>query len=100
MGVDTPIEAGDIFVKRWGQREIILVMLPRKGPIFGDRNRLYGNKQPFVKLHLPAGRTESTWNKTREAFCRRYRTSDKYHYMGTVPEGWIPTLMRPGRGEA
>lgn len=75
--IDNRVQAGDVFVKQWGQREIVLVMLPRTPS---------SAKQPY--LRLPAGTTEGGYWSRREQLDRR-----KYRYVGTVPLMFLPDLI-------
>lgn len=72
------IEPGDVFVKEWGKREIVLVVLP-KSP---DQA-----KTPYLRI---GGGRDSIWSTRRDSFGGR---RNPYRYVGTVPEWFLKELM-------
>jgi hypothetical protein len=74
------IQSGDVFVKRWGQRNLVHVMLARS-----PRSA----KQPY--MILPSGGTDSTWCTLRNRYGNT-STDRRWHYVGTMPERYLTEL--------
>jgi len=82
----TPIQPGDIFVRQYGDTELIHLYLWR---YTGSA------KQPYIRLTGKGG--DSTWNTTREEVERRpHRQGHTWRYVGTVPLDAIEELMERG----
>ena len=77
-----PIQPGDVFVKRWGERELIHVMLPR-GP--------HSRKQTYMRL--PSGGIDSTWCRQRHSYGNT-STERRWRYVGTVPDWFLTELLQ------
>jgi hypothetical protein len=77
------IQPGDIFVRRYPNREAIHMYLERG---------LGSGKQPYIVL--TGITTDSTWVTTREGVERRpRRQGSNWRYVGTVPQGYILELI-------
>lgn len=75
------IQPGDVFVKRWGKRELVHVMLtpsPRS------------SKQPY--MILSSGGTDST-NCRRRSRYGNTMSKVRWHYIGTIPPFYLTELM-------
>lgn len=66
------IQPGDVFVKQWGKREIVLIMLPHSPNVAKQRYQRVGGGQ------------ESTWSTSRSAMEER-KYGGGYAYKGTMP---------------
>lgn len=77
------IQPGDVFVRIWGKKELVYLMLP-----IGSNTA----KQPYLRLHT--GGVDSTWCHTRTAYAAgNWRRVITHHYKGTVPEWFLKQLM-------
>lgn len=78
--IDTPIQPGDVFVRQYGDKELVHVILPESE---------WSAKIPYLRLHGIS--IDSTWNRTREGYGGHKK---KWHYVGTVPAYWLDYLWR------
>jgi hypothetical protein len=78
------IQTGDVFVKRWGQRDLVHVML-------APTSR--GAKQPY--MILDSGGTDSTWNKVRSRYGNT-TTDRRWRFVGTIPGHYLSMLLDRG----
>ena len=75
------VQPGDVFVKRWGSKQLVHVMLPPTPS---------SAKQPYMVLD--SGNTESTHNKHRSTYGNT-TTKVRWHYVGTIPEPYLSHLV-------
>jgi hypothetical protein len=78
------IQPGDVFVKDWGQRQLVHVMLPRTPK---------SAKQPY--MILSSGGRDSTWCTRRSSYGNT-TTDRRWRYVGQIPAEWLSMLI--GRG--
>lgn len=83
---DEFIWPGDLFVKKWGDREmqqLFIYPLPNSA------------KSHYLRLHT--GTTESTWSTHRRDLTVNRRFPNKtWRYIGRVPEPYLGELMDKG----
>jgi len=79
------LQAGDVFIKRWGGHFILLMMMPRTGS---------SRKRPYARLHRMPVTFESTYSTTRGEFKGRWSRRNEYKFLGQVPEGWIEDVLK------
>lgn len=77
MNIPTPLIPGDVFEKRWGNRRLIIVMLPSK-PFA---------KQRYRKLHRPGVSIETAHWSSHEQVTRYGLTrKNPYRFIGNIPD--------------
>ncbi len=78
------IQPGDVFVKRWGVRDLVHVMLP-----MNSRSA----KQPY--MNLASGTTDSTYNHKRSSYGSR-SGKNRWRHVGTIPADRLVELTEKG----
>lgn len=74
------IQPGDVFVKRWGDRDLVHIMLPR------GRH----GKQPY--MILDSGNQDATWNDRRSTYGNT-TVNRRWRYVGTIPPIYLGQLV-------
>jgi len=93
INFDPKIQPGDTFVRQWGSREIILVMLPRGAAHAGTARAYLGAKQPYLRV---GGGTDSGWWVRRSDVKGRGKDrKQSYRFVGAVPAWFIEELRSP-----
>ena len=76
-----PIMIGDVFVKRWGERDIIWVALGKKN-----------TKMQWYFVHT--GWTNSSYHFTRNAMERSdWKQNRHFRYVGNIPAKYLNELL-------
>lgn len=75
------IKPGDVMVKRWGQRNLVHVMLPRNSR---------SAKQPY--MILSSGGIDSTYTNYRSRYGNT-TTDRRWCYVGTIPTAYLNELI-------
>lgn len=79
------IQAGDVFVKQWGKKSLVHVMLPNNTSRWG--------KQKYMRLD--GGGIDSTYNNRRSSYGNT-STDRRWHYVGTIPTHYLTELIEKG----
>jgi hypothetical protein len=83
---DTFVTPGDVFVKTWGHRELIYMILA-----VPPANS--GRKIPYIRVHT--GSVETCYRRTHRSWtCDSYKGKRDHRYVGNVPEGWMVDVVR------
>src|SRR3954467_14767591 len=80
------IQVGDLFVKKWGKREIIWLALPRSPR---------SSKQPWLLMHT--GNIESSYHLCRYELAPKHSRPTRrglFRFIGTIPAWYLEELTQ------